>query len=69
MDVKIKELIAVGASVTANCKPCLEYHVAKAKENGAADEEIAEAIAVAKMVRQGAASKMDEFIPVATAGA
>ena len=62
MDVRIKELIAIGASVTANCKPCLEYHVAKARENGAADEEIAEAVAVAQMVRKGAASKMDEFI-------
>ncbi len=69
MDVKTKELIAIGASVTANCKPCLEYHVAKAKENGAADEEIAEAVAVAKMVRKGAASKMDEFIPSALADA
>ena len=63
MEVKVKELIAIGASVTANCKPCLEYHVAKAKENGATDEEIAEAIAIAKMVRKGAGAKMDEFIP------
>ncbi len=69
MDVKTKELIAIGASVTANCKPCLEYHVAKAKENAATDEEIAEAIAVAQMVRKGAASKMDEFIPAALADA
>ena len=63
MDVRIEELIAIGASITANCKPCLEYHVAKARENGAADEDITEAVAVAKMVRKGAASKMDEFIP------
>ncbi len=69
MDVKTKELIAIGASVTANCKPCLEYHVAEAKENAATDEEIAEAIAVAQMVRKGAASKMDEFIPAALADA
>jgi AhpD family alkylhydroperoxidase len=62
MEVKIKELIAIGASVTANCKPCLEYHVAKAKENDATDEEIAGAIEVAKMVRKGSASHMDEFI-------
>jgi len=66
MDAKVKELIAIGASITANCKPCLEYHVAKAIEGGASDEEMAEAIAVAKMVRKGAASKMDEFIPTVT---
>lgn len=28
------ELIAVGASITASCKPCLEYHVKKARELG-----------------------------------
>ena len=66
MDIRIKELIAIGASITANCKPCLEYHVARARENGADDEEIAEAIVVAKMVRKGAVSKMDEFIPAVT---
>ena len=61
MDARIEELIAIGASITANCKPCLEYHVAKARENGASDQEIAEAVAVGKMVRRGAASKMDQF--------
>jgi AhpD family alkylhydroperoxidase len=63
MDVKVKELIAIGASITANCKPCLEYHFAKARENGATDKEISDAIAVAKMVRKGAASETDKFIP------
>jgi len=62
MEVKIKELIAIGASVTANCKPCIEYHITKARENGATDEEIAAAIEIGKMVRKGSASHMDEFI-------
>jgi len=61
MDTKTKMLIAVGASVTANCQPCLQYHVSKARESGAEDEQIAVAIAVAKAVRKGAASKMDAF--------
>ena len=61
LDTRIKELIAVGASVTANCQPCLQYHVSKARESGADDEEIAIAIAVAKAVRKGAAAKMDDF--------
>jgi len=61
LDTRIKELIAVGASVTANCQPCLQYHVSKARESGANDEEIAIAIAVAKAVRKGAAAKMDDF--------
>lgn len=62
MDVRIKELIAVGASVTANCKPCLEYHVGKAREHGASDQEILAAVGVGKAVRKGAAGKMDQQI-------
>lgn len=61
LDNRIKELIAIGASVTANCQPCLRYHVNKVQENGADEEEIADAIAVAKMVRKGATAKMDQF--------
>ena len=62
MDTRIEELIAVGASVTANCQPCLEYHVQKAKENGADQQQISRAIEVGKMVRKGAAGKMDKVI-------
>ena len=61
MNNRIRELIAIGASITANCHPCLEYHVAKARENGAEEEEIKEAIAVGKIVRKGAAGEMDRF--------
>lgn len=61
MDNRIKELIAIGASVTANCQPCLQYHVSKALESGANELEITEAVEVGKMVRKGAASKMDKF--------
>ncbi len=62
IDDKIKSLIAVGASITANCQPCLKHHEAKARENGADDEAISEAIGVEKAVRSGAASHMDKFI-------
>ncbi len=61
LDNRTLRLIAVGASITANCQPCLEGNVAKALENGADRQEIAEAIEVGKMVRRGAASKMDRF--------
>ncbi len=61
LDERIKELIAVGASITANCQPCLQYHVTKALESGAEEREITEAIEVGKTVRKGAASKMDKF--------
>lgn len=61
LEEKIKELIAVGASISANCQPCLEYHVSKAREAGCDATEIKEAIEVGALVRRGAASKMDKF--------
>lgn len=60
MDTKQKELIAIGASVTATCIPCLKYHFDKAKDAGASDEEIAEAIQVGRNVRTGSARIWDE---------
>ncbi|MBI5575280.1 MAG: carboxymuconolactone decarboxylase family protein [Deltaproteobacteria bacterium] len=61
MTGKIKELVAVGASITANCQPCLQYHSAKALEFGADPQEVAEAIEMGKRVRKGAGAKMDTF--------
>lgn len=61
IDNRIKELVAVGASITANCQPCLQYHTDKALEFGADAGEIAEAIEMGKRVRKGAAVKMDEY--------
>jgi AhpD family alkylhydroperoxidase len=61
LEERIKELIAVGASVTANCQPCLKYHVSKALESGAKEDEITEAVSVARMVRKGAMAEMDKF--------
>lgn len=73
LDEKIRELVAIGASVTANCQPCLQYHVGKALESGADEHEIAEAIETGKTVRKGAAAKMDKFVaslnPDASSGA
>jgi AhpD family alkylhydroperoxidase len=61
LDNRIGELIAVGASVTASCQPCLQYHVKKALESGADEYEVADAIEIGRMVRKGASAKMDKF--------
>lgn len=61
MNEKIKELIAVGASVTAHCQPCLKYHIEQAIKNGASSEEIIAAAEVGKTVEKGALKAMDEF--------
>ena len=61
MDAKTKELIAIGASVSAHCQPCVTYHVAKARGFGVGEEQIQEAIAVGQMVEKGAGSAMRDF--------
>ncbi|MFA6147475.1 MAG: carboxymuconolactone decarboxylase family protein [bacterium] len=58
---KVKELVAVGASITANCQPCLQYHAEKAFASGADPEEVKAAIEVGKRVRKGASAKMDAY--------
>jgi AhpD family alkylhydroperoxidase len=61
LNAHLKELIAIGASIAANCQPCLKYHTGKALEYGAEESEIAEAIEVGTTVRKGAAANMDKF--------
>jgi AhpD family alkylhydroperoxidase len=46
LDKKTKELIAVGISVIKNCESCLEWHIHEALKDGAAREEIIEALEV-----------------------
>jgi AhpD family alkylhydroperoxidase len=61
MDEKVKLLIAVGASITANCQPCLKTAVTQAKVAEVDDRDIREAIAIGRIVRRGATGKMDKF--------
>lgn len=69
LDEKTLELIAVGATITANCQPCLEFHVRKAREAGAGEAEIAAAIEAGKEVRAGAGARMDRYAAELSAGA
>jgi AhpD family alkylhydroperoxidase len=62
LDPNIRELIAIGASVSANCRPCVKYHLAKAREMKIEDSDIKQAIEVGQMVRKGAAGQMDELL-------
>jgi AhpD family alkylhydroperoxidase len=61
MDEKTKELIAIGASVSAHCQPCVTYHVGKARELGIGEELILDAVSVGQMVEKGAGSAMRDF--------
>jgi len=52
LSLKEQELVAIGASIGGNCIPCLEYHYEKCKELGLTKQELAKAIAIAKMVKE-----------------
>jgi len=58
---KIRELIAIGASITANCQPCLQLHMERAVRCGADHQEVTVAIEIGNRVRKGAAARMEEF--------
>ena len=59
LDLRTRNLIAVGAAAAANCLPCLEFTLGRAAEDGAAPWELAAAVDTAKAVRAGAAGKLD----------
>jgi len=61
LDNRTGSLIAVGASITASCQPCLEINRTRALRAGADAQEVADAIEIGRKVRAGAASKMDSF--------
>ncbi len=66
MDGKVKLLIAVGASITANCQPCLATAVEQAQAAGVNKREILEAIAIGRIVRRGSIGKMDKYTSTLT---
>ena len=68
MNEKVKELIALGASVSAHCFPCLDYHLGQLKKLNASDEEIHEAILMGISVMNGSGEKMIEKIRISVPG-
>lgn len=60
LDEKTKELIAVGASIAANCQSCLEYHVGEASRMGACSQDLDVAVAMGRLVQRGAQRKMEQ---------
>jgi AhpD family alkylhydroperoxidase len=54
MDEKTKTLISLGASVAANCIPCIEHYYAKADAAGIHSVEIKAAVEIAEKVKNGA---------------
>jgi len=71
LDLKTKELIALGMGLTSRCKYCIGIHTQKALAAGATPEEIWEVATVAVMMGGGPAmtyvaelqKALDEFAP------
>ena len=47
----VAELVAIGASIAANCEPCLRHHVRKAEELGLSRADMARAVELAAKVK------------------
>ncbi|MGA2654241.1 MAG: carboxymuconolactone decarboxylase family protein [Terracidiphilus sp.] len=61
LDEKVRELIAVGASIAVTNPPEVKYRISRARELGVQDDELKEAIEIGRLVRFGASSKTDLF--------
>lgn len=61
LDIRTASLVAVGASITANCQPCLQINTARALKCGVDPQAVADAVEIGRKVRAGAGSKMDAF--------
>jgi len=53
LDGKTKELIGLAVASQIPCEYCVYFHTKAAKANGATDKQVAEAIGMAAMTRQG----------------
>ncbi len=60
LDLKTKELIAIGVSAVAKCEGCLEGHIKKAVELGLSKEEISDALVIAIGIAAAAVVDMSD---------
>jgi AhpD family alkylhydroperoxidase len=55
ISAKHKELMAVAVALTTQCPYCIEIHANRAREAGASNQELSEAVLVAAALRAGGA--------------
>lgn len=61
IDADTQILIAMGAAIAGNCKPCLEKIVALAKENKLDSIQMKGAVAIGQFVKDHPATQMKEL--------
>ena len=57
-DPKVSELVALGAAVGAGCEACFRSHFDAARTVGLTDDEIRQAVTVARAVRETSAARV-----------
>jgi arsenite methyltransferase len=48
----VRELVAIGAAIAANCEPCFKYHYSQARKHGVSLEDMACAVTMAQKVKE-----------------
>ena len=66
LEQRDKELAAIGASIGANCRPCIEHHLVAGREAGLSEAELDDAVATARVARHAAvellSARVDELL-------
>ena len=66
LEQRDKELAAIGASIGCNCRPCIEHHIPAGRESGLSEADLADAVKIARAVRDEAiellAPRIDELL-------
>jgi AhpD family alkylhydroperoxidase len=66
LEQRDRELAAIGASIGANCRPCIEHHAPAGRQAGLSETELADAVATARAVREQAvalfSAKVDALV-------
>jgi AhpD family alkylhydroperoxidase len=61
MEDRTKEIVAIAASVAGHCQPCLKYHLGRARQLGISEDDVKEAIRLAKVISENGDKRMIEF--------
>jgi AhpD family alkylhydroperoxidase len=62
LEQREKELAAIGASIGANCRPCIEHHIPAGREAGLSEVELEDAVATAQAIRSEAVALLSARI-------
>jgi AhpD family alkylhydroperoxidase len=61
MNPEVRELVAIGAAIAANCEFCFKFHYDKARKLGVSREDMLAAVETATMVKNSPAKSIAEL--------